>query len=202
MRHGKRKMAFGLFIVVMICVLSACGSSGESEKNNTKMHSEVSESVSDSATETEVPEKERGDNKTEDDAPKSTKQNEITITAGDTVFTATLADNSSADALKELLAEGPLTIDMSDYGNMEKMGPIGKDLPTNDEEITTKAGDLILYQGNSLVIYYDENSWNFTRLGKIEGVTGEELLDAFGDGDVTVTFSLQLCLSSIFNDII
>lgn len=91
---------------------------------------------------------------------------------------------------------------MSDYGNMEKMGPIGKDLPTNDEEITTKAGDLILYQGNSLVIYYDENSWNFTRLGKIEGVTGEELLDAFGDGDVTVTFSLQLCLSSIFNDII
>ena len=202
MRHGKRKMAFGLFIVVMICVLSACGSSGESEKNNTKMHSEVSGSVSDSATETEVPEKERGDNKTEDDAPKSTKQNEITITAGDTVFTATLADNSSADALKELLAEGPLTIDMSDYGNMEKMGPIGKDLPTNDEEITTKAGDLILYQGNSLVIYYDENSWNFTRLGKIEGVTGEELLDAFGDGDVTVTFSLELCLSSIFNDII
>ena len=95
-----------------------------------------------------------------------------------------------------------MTIDMSDYGNMEKMGPIGKDLPTNDEEITTKAGDLILNQGNSLVIYYDENSWNFTRLGKIEGVTGEELLDAFGDGDVTVTFSLQLCLSSIFNDII
>ena len=95
-----------------------------------------------------------------------------------------------------------MTIGMSDYGNMEKMGPIGKDLPTNDEEITTKAGDLILYQGNSLVIYYDENSWNFTRLGKIEGVTGEELLDAFGDGDVTVTFSLQLCLSSIFNDII
>lgn len=160
-----RKIGFGLFIVVMICVLSACGSSGESEKNTAEMHSEA-------------------------DALKSTEQNKITITAGDTVFTATLADNSSADALKELLAEGPLTIDMSDYGNMEKVGPIGKNLPTNDEDIHTKAGDLILYQGNSLVIYYDENSWNFTRLGKIEGVTGEELLDAFGDGDVTVTFSL------------
>ena len=191
MRHGKRKMAFGLFIVVMICVLSACGSSGESEKNNTKMHSEVSGGVSDSATETEVPEKERGDNKTEDDAPKSTKQNEITITAGDTVFTATLADNSSADALKELLAEGPLTIDMSDYASMEKVGPIGTDLPRNDEQITTGAGDVILYQGNSLVIYYDTNSWNFTRIGKIEGVTGEELLEALGSGDVTVTFSLE-----------
>ncbi len=81
-------------------------------------------------------------------------------------------------------------IDMSDYGNMEKVGPIGKDLPINDEDVTTRAGNLILYQGNSLVIYYDENTWNFTRLGKIEGATGEELLDAFGDGDVTVTFSL------------
>lgn len=183
-------MGFGLFIVAMICVLSACSSSGESEKNNTKMHSAASRSVLDSATETEAPEKETGDNKTEADASKSTEQNEITITAGDTVFAAALADNSSGDALKELLVEGSLTIDMSDYGNMEKVGPIGKDLPTNDEDITTKAGDLILYQGNLLVIYYDKNSWNFTRLGKIEGVTGKELLDAFGDEDITVTFSL------------
>lgn len=113
------------------------------------------------------------------------------ITAGDATFTATLAENSSVEALKELLAEGPLTIDMRDYANMEKVGPIGTDLPTNDEQISTGAGDIILYQGNSLVIYYDTNSWNFTRIGKIEGVTGEEILEAFGAGDVTVTFSLE-----------
>lgn len=190
MRHGKRKIGFSLLLTAMICVLSACGSSGESGNNTTKMHSEASEDVSDSVTETKVPEKENVENEMKADASKSTEQNQIKITTGDTEFIATLADNSSADALKELLAEGSLTIDMSDYGNMEKVGPIGKNLPTNDEDITTKAGDLILYQGNSLVIYYDENSWNFTRLGKIEGVTGKELLDAFGDGDVTVTFSL------------
>lgn len=113
------------------------------------------------------------------------------ITAGDTTFMATLADNASVEALKELLAKGPLTINMSDYAGMEKVGPIGTDLPRNDEQISTGAGDIILYQGNSLVIYYDTNSWNFTRIGKIEGVTGEELLDAFGSGDVTVTFSLE-----------
>ena len=113
------------------------------------------------------------------------------VTVGNTVFTAALADNSSAEALKELLAEGPLTIDMSDYGNMEKVGPIGTSLPRNDEQITTGVGDIILYQGNSLVIYYDTNSWNFTRIGKIDGVTWEELLDAFGNEDVTVTFSLE-----------
>ena len=117
--------------------------------------------------------------------------NTMKITAGDTIFTAVLADNSSAEALKELLAEGPLTIDMSDYGNMEKVGPIGTSLPRNDEQIEAGAGDIILYQGNSLVIYYDTNSWNFTRIGKIDGVTREELLDAFGNGGVTVTFSLE-----------
>lgn len=117
--------------------------------------------------------------------------NTMKITAGDTTFTAAFADNSSAEALKELLAEGPLTINMSDYASMEKVGSIGTNLPRNDEQITTGAGDIILYQGNSLVIYYDTNSWNFTRIGKINDVTQAELLEAFGDGDVTVTFSLD-----------
>ena len=74
---------------------------------------------------------------------------------------------------------------------MEKVGHIGASLPGNDEQISAEAGDIILYQGNSLVIYYDTNSWDFTRIGKIEDVAGEELLKAFGDGDVTVTFSLE-----------
>ena len=73
---------------------------------------------------------------------------------------------------------------------MEKVGSLGQDLPVNDEQITTEAGDLILYQGNSLVIYYAPNTWNFTRLGKINGVSAEELQDILGEGDVTVTLSL------------
>ena len=113
------------------------------------------------------------------------------ITAGNTVFYAELEDNSSAQAFREMLLDGPLTIHMSDYGEMEKVGPLGKSLPANDENITTGPGDLILYQGNSLVIYYDTNTWNFTRLGKINGVTKRELLDAFGSGNVTVTLSLS-----------
>lgn len=112
------------------------------------------------------------------------------IQAGDTVFTVKLEDNSSVTALMELLAEGPLTIQMHDYGNMEKVGPIGQDLPRNDRQTSTGPGDVILYQGNSLVIYYDTNSWNFTRIGKIENVTQDELLAALGSGNVSVTFSL------------
>ena len=112
------------------------------------------------------------------------------ITANGITLAADFEANSSADALRELLGDGDLTIEMSDYGDFEKVGSIGVSLPQNNEQITTEPGDVILYQGNSITIYYDVNTWNFTRLGKIADVTREELLDALGDGDVTVTISL------------
>ena len=114
----------------------------------------------------------------------------LNLTINGTVLTAALADNTSAQALRELLADGPLTIDMNDYGNMEKVGPLGTSLPTNDEQITTQAGDIILYQGNNLVIYYAPNSYHFTRLGRINNVTAQGLRDILGDGSVSVTLSL------------
>lgn len=116
--------------------------------------------------------------------------NTVNITIGDTIITATLVDNSSVDALKASLAEGPITVNMRDYGNMEKVGSLGMDLPRNDQQITTAAGDIILYQGNALVIYYAPNSWNFTRLGKIDNLTAEELRAILGAGDVIITLSL------------
>ena len=121
------------------------------------------------------------------------KTNTLSLTVGDKTFTATLAENSSVEALKERLAQGPLTVRMSDYGDMEKVGPLGFSLPRNDVSITTAPGDLILYQGSSLVIYYDINSWSFTRLGKVDGVTTrEQMLDLLGGaGDITLTLSLQ-----------
>ena len=73
----------------------------------------------------------------------------------------------------------------------KKVGSLGTSLPSNNEQITTEAGDLILYMGNAFVIYYAPNSWNFTRLGKIQNVTGDELKEILGDGDVTVVLSLM-----------
>lgn len=109
---------------------------------------------------------------------------------GQTELTATLVENSSVTALLDLLRTGPLTIAMRDYGNMEKVGAIGTTLPRNDEQITTEPGDIILYQGSALVIYYTPNSWSFTRLGKIDNVTQNELKTILGDGDVTVTLEI------------
>ena len=123
---------------------------------------------------------------------KSMETDSIVLTIeGGRTFTATLADNSSANALKELLTKGNIAVEMEDYGNMEKVGPIGTSLPRNDRQTTTGPGDIILYQGKYLVIYYDTNSWNFTRLGKIDNVTQAVLKSALGEGGVRVTLSLE-----------
>ena len=113
---------------------------------------------------------------------------QITSDSGSHKLTATLADNSSALTFYELLNKAPVTIKMSDYGNFEKVGSLGTSLPRNDTHITTEAGDIILYQGNQITIYYDKNSWSFTRLGKIDGVTQAELKRVLGKGNVTAVF--------------
>ena len=115
----------------------------------------------------------------------------LLIEANGTVFRAVFEENSSADALREKLREGKLEIDLSDYGHFEKVGPLPFRLPRNDEPIRTVPGDVILYQGDKITVYYDENEWTFTRLARIEGVTREELLAAFGEGDVRAVFSLS-----------
>ena len=114
----------------------------------------------------------------------------LNLTINGITLTATLAENSSAQALRELLADGPITIDMRDYGNMEKVGSLGTSLPTNNEQINTQPGDIILYQGNQITIYYNTNSWSLTRLGKINDITAQELRVLLGSGDVSVTLSL------------
>ncbi len=105
----------------------------------------------------------------------------------------TLADNSSAKALAALLGEGDLSYTADDYGGFEKVGSIGRSLPRNDTRIDTRPGDVILYQGNSLCLYYGENSWSFTRIGRIEGYTERELRELLGagKGELPVRLSLR-----------
>ncbi|HBB72078.1 MAG TPA: hypothetical protein DCZ71_05670 [Ruminococcus sp.] len=118
------------------------------------------------------------------------EETRISIEVNGHTLTALLEDNSSAQALEELLESGPLMIGMNDYGSFEKVGTLPETLPRNDEQITTAAGDLILYQGNQITIYYDENTWNFTRLGRLENITQTQLREILGDGSITATFSL------------
>ncbi|QSX34799.1 hypothetical protein JYB87_06120 [Shewanella avicenniae] len=114
----------------------------------------------------------------------------LVIQVGEHTLTATFADNSSATALKQRLAQGPVSIDMRDYGAMEKVGDLGFSLPRNDEQIDTEAGDVILYLGKAFVIYYDHNSWSLTRLARVNNVSAKELKQILSGAKVSVTLSL------------
>ena len=113
--------------------------------------------------------------------------NQMKITVNNRTIEATMADNSSAKAFLDWLDEGDQTLTLEDFEGMEKVGNLHKQFPTNDTPTNTEAGDFILYQGNKFVMYYGHNSWNFTRLGKMEGISATELKQLLGRGKVTVT---------------
>lgn len=116
---------------------------------------------------------------------------EIIIKVNGSTLNVKLEDNTSAKAFVEKLKSGDITISAHDYGNFEKVGNLGFSLPTNDKNITTEPGDLILYQGNQITLYYDTNSWNFTKLGKVQNISQNELKKILGSGNVELTFSLN-----------
>ena len=76
---------------------------------------------------------------------------------------------------------------MSMYGGFEQVGSLGQALPRDDVQTTTAAGDIVLYSGSQIVVFYGSNSWAYTRLGHITDKTPEELTALLGSGDVTIT---------------
>lgn len=106
------------------------------------------------------------------------------------VLEATLVDNSSARSLVERLKNGNVTYSSRPYGGFESVGDVGFSLPTNDEDIVTQAGDVILYQGHNICLYYARNEWSFTRLGRITNAAPSELSQILGSAPVSVTLSL------------
>lgn len=113
------------------------------------------------------------------------------ISTGGVDLAVALEDNSSARALCRLLRKGPLTITMKDYAHMEKFGSLGVNLPRNDEKITTEPGDVILSDGNLLVLYYAPNTWRFTRLGRVQAYSPEKLRALLGSDNITVTLRID-----------
>jgi hypothetical protein len=110
---------------------------------------------------------------------------------GDTPVTVVWENNASVDALKALVQDKPLTIQMSMYGGFEQVGSIGTSLPRNDVRITTNSGDIVLYSGNQMVVFYGSNTWAYTKLGHITDKTAQEMKTLLSNGNVTITLSME-----------
>lgn len=188
--HGKSIAAVA---IVLMMVLTACaGNEGVEKAVNNEIEASTAEiEATDNGETIPVNSKEEPRDEAEENQSKMEEEQMLKIQVGDHVLYAEFEDNSSAEALREKLANEPLTLNMHDYGNFEKVSDLPWTLPRNDSQITTEPGDVILHLGNELTIYYDTNSWSFTRVAKIKDADGETLREILGKGNVTVTFSVQ-----------
>ena len=115
---------------------------------------------------------------------------DMKISINDTSIDVNWEENEAVDALKAAVKDNPMTINMSMYGGFEQVGSLDMSLPHNDIRITTEPGDVILYSGNQIVLFYGSNTWSYTRLGKIINMNEEQLRELLSKGNVSITISI------------
>ena len=128
---------------------------------------------------------------TEEEPPQEEQNLTLQMTIGSTPVSVAWENNEAVQALKELCDGQPLTIQMSMYGGFEQVGSIGTNLPANDVQTTTSAGDIVLYSGNQMVVFYGSNSWAYTRLGHITDQSADGMAQLLSNGDTTITINFE-----------
>lgn len=168
-----KKIVYLIVLVLIIVGITACSS----EKNSaTKQQT------------TSITSENTGEQKVQNEQ----SQNEIPqmkIQIGEYIFYASLENNTSVDALIQMMKETPIVINMRDYSGFEKVGALGTTLPDSNSQITTQAGDIVLYNRDQIVVFYGSNSWSYTKLGHVNDLT--DWKKALGSGDVEITFSID-----------
>ena len=178
MRAGKSVL---ILLVLLLPLLVGCGAGAQKIPQTASETEEQSlPEVSPAAEAEKTIEPDPADNSAEREETE-----EMKLQIGDTAVVVQWEENESVEALKELVQQGPLTIELSMYGGFEQ-GSIGQRLPRNDVQTTASAGDIVLYSGNQIVIFYGSNSWAYTRLGHID-LSQREMRDLLGSGDVCIT---------------
>ena len=186
----KRTILLIIIVLLSCTVLSGCGTTDKKVEQSTTVNSiDVdAEDISEEKTIDQTTEKSETISVNENITERE-KEIIMVMTIDDTKVDVTWENNASVDELKGLAADG-LTISMSMYGGFEQVGSIGKSITSDDKQITTAPGDIILYSGNQLVVFYGSNSWAYTRLGKIN-LTEKELMKLLSNGDITISLSME-----------
>ena len=187
--------AINTALAILILMLTGCASQGtpasEVQAATTHVESAVEAGETVKASEADTASEETTatgetvtaseENKTADEE-NNDMEDSMRLLIGEKEVPVTWEENASVEALKEL---SPITIQMSMYGGFEQVGSIGQSIVRNDKQTKTSYGDIVLYSGDQIVIFYGSNSWSYTRLGHID-LTQQEMKDLLGGGDVSI----------------
>ena len=188
--NGSGKIiAAALAVCVLLICFSSCGSENTAPTTDTTYQTVVTSQKNDEQTapETAAVPTENNSEETEENPIMKT----LTMKIDGKKVAVDWEENESVAALTELVKDKPLTVQTSMYGGFEQVGSIGTSLPRNDAQTTTQAGDIVLYSGSQIVVFYGTNSWAYTRLGHITDKTAAQMKDLLGNGNVTIEFSLE-----------
>ncbi len=202
-RKTTKNIAILLLVATIVFALSSCGKPNSqvfpqstnpvAEGDAAQAQAEPSPSEAESydeVLETDMPGSEKlGDSREE--TAEETAVPELKMKIDGRELAVIWEDNESVDALMELASDSPITVEMSMYGGFEQVGSLGTSLPRNDVQTTTGPGDIVLYSGNQIVVFYGSNSWSYTRLGKVDGLSKSELENLLGGGEVELILFIE-----------
>ena len=193
----KEKMILIAFCMTIMFSMSACSGNTINSGDNQNAGTEISTSENAETESSEENVKSEGtakyqltekDESAEDEAIGDSS---MTMKIGDTKVNVDWEDNQAVERLQDMAEDGNIPIQMSMYGGFEQVGSIGQSLPRDDKQTTTRPGDIVLYSGNQMVVFYGSNSWSYTRLGHISDKDEAEMADLLSQGDVKITISIE-----------
>jgi hypothetical protein len=170
----KEKMILIAFCMTIMFCMSACSGNTINSGDNQNAVTEISTSEKDESADDEA----IGDST-------------MIMMIDGTKVNVEWEDNQAVERLRDMAKDGDITIQMSMYGGFEQVGSIGQSLPRDDKQTTTSSGDIVLYSGNQMVVFYGSNSWSYTRLGHITDKDEAEMADLLSHGDVKITISME-----------
>ena len=193
----KEKMILIAFCMTIMFSMSACSGNTINSGDNQNAGTEISTSENAETESSEENVKSEGtakyqltekDESAEDEAIGDSS---MTMMIDGTKVNVEWEDNQAVERLRDMAEDGDITIQMSMYGGFEQVGSIGQSLPQDDKQTTTRSGDIVLYSGNQMVVFYGSNSWSYTRLGHISDKNEAEMADLLSQGDVKITISAE-----------
>lgn len=183
---------FGRIVLILVLmtfittVFAACGNDAESIQENVQ-EEQAQEETQEEQTQEQIQEEETTSVSMDEDYQIG-DESEMKLYINDQEIPVIWEDNETVSELMEQAANSDITVQMSMYSDNEQVGPLGKDYTRDDKQTTTHNGDIVLYSGNQIVVFYGSNSWAYTRLGKMD-IPQDKVNELLSSGDVELKLS-------------